>query len=137
MVMHSNTEDADLKVLWIFTQCSNGRDKLYSVYIDRSRHHGQSRSAANPLVVVAYAVHTTIQVLAFFDLFCCTVNSACKQGPLYEGKDYMLARGGKLTGMTHSGVRSHAHWGILAVRELQLVGKLQSKILINMVKSLQ
>jgi hypothetical protein len=38
--------------------------------------------------------------------------------------------------MTHGWVRSHAHWRILAILEFQLVGELQSEILINMIKSL-
>jgi hypothetical protein len=100
-------------------------------------HYNESRSTTDPLVVVAYAVQTTIQIFAFLDLVWCAVDTTYKRGTLHDGNDYMIWRGSKLREMTDSRVRSYAHWCILAVLEFQLVSKLQSEILINVVKSLQ
>jgi hypothetical protein len=88
--MRGKRERTNLIILWIFTQCSNGRNKLYPTHVRQSSQDDKSSSTADALVVVTDGVHAAIQVLAFLDLFCCTINPAYKRRFLYGGHEYAL-----------------------------------------------
>jgi hypothetical protein len=127
---------ANLKLLWVFTQRSNRRPKLYPTYVRQEFRDGKSRSPADPLVIVTDSVQATIQIFAFLNLFRSTVYSAYKRRSLRAVHEQNSNERCVMKQNAYSGVSGDAHWRIFANLELQLISELQSEILIDMIKPL-
>lgn len=127
----------NLILFWVFTQCPNRRNKPYPTYVGQSSQDDRSSSTADALIVVTDIIHAAIQVLAFLDLFCSTINPAYKRGSLYGGHEHALADRDHENGWTYARVGGHAHWRILAYLELQFMGELQGEKFIDVIKSLR